>query len=41
MKERKEAAASVGRKVKYGTYDELVHRARVTFNLPEDVPLKK
>ncbi len=41
MKERKEEAASVGRKVKYGMYDELVRRARVTFNLPEDVPLKK
>jgi hypothetical protein len=41
MKERKEEAASVGRKVKYGMYDELVRRARVTFNFPKDVPLKK
>jgi hypothetical protein len=43
MKQKKEEAASVGRKVKYGTYDGLVENARVRFNLPEDVliPVKR
>ena len=41
MKERKEEAELCGRKVKYGTYNQLVETARATYNLPEDVPLKK
>jgi hypothetical protein len=41
MNERKEEAELCGRKVKYGMYNQLVKTARVTFDLPEDIPLKK
>jgi hypothetical protein len=42
MKEEKEEAASVGKRVQYECYDEIFKKkARVMFNLPEDIPLKE
>jgi hypothetical protein len=41
IKEQKEQAQLVGTKAKYGSYNEIVKRARVMFDIPEDIPLKK
>jgi hypothetical protein len=41
INKRKEESKLAGTRAKYGSYNEVIKRARVMFDIPDEIPLKK